>query len=196
MIKVIVFDWGDVCGLYNLEVFSTFLKKLSYDSSISSKYFEEFKPKFDRAILSEEEFWSGLSKKLEFDYHWSILATNNKKNLIVNWPLLDIIKKLRSNFKIALLSNMDPTSISGIRSEVKLSEYFDKVYFSSEIKKGKLEKEAVDMVLKDFNATTQELLFIDDYSGNIEKAKSLGMKTLLFKDIQEFKKELNSLLEN
>ena len=194
MIKLILVDWGDVCGLYDLEVFNTFLRTLGYDSSLVEVHFKEFKSQFDRDQLTEEEFWSKLAQKLGFKGHWSILAQNNKKNLVVNWPLMDYIKELKKRVKVALLSNMDKTSIEAIRSEVKLSEYFDKVYFSSEHKTGKLEKGVVDKIISDFKVKPEEMLFIDDFPGNIEKAKNYGMQTALFISIDDLKQKFSGKL--
>lgn len=196
MIKLVLFDWGYVCGLYNLEVFNTFLKKLGYDASLVEGYFKEFKSQFDCDQLSEEEFWGKLAGRLGFKEHWAVLAQKNKKNLIVNRPLLSYIKKLRKKVKIALLSNMDKTSIEAIRSEVNLSDYFEKVYFSSEHKTGKLEKAVIDKIVNDFKVKPKEMLLIDDFPGNVEKAKALGMQTILFTGVNDLKLKVSHLLKN
>ena len=196
MIKLVLFDWGSVCGLYNIEVFNSFLKRLGYDTSSVGGYFKEFKPQFDRDNISEEEFWGRLAQKLGFKGDWSILAQNNKKNLVVNWPLLDYIKELRKKVKTALLSNMDKTSIEAIRNEVKLSDYFKKVYFSSEHKTGKLEEAIIDKVILRFKVKLEEIVLIDDFPGNIDKAKALGMQTVLFVGIDDLKQRLGTLLKH
>ncbi len=196
MIKLVLFDWGSVCGLYNIEVFNSFLKRLGYDASLVDGYFKEFKPQFDRDNISEEEFWGRLAQKLNFKEDWSILAQNNKKNLVVNWPLLDYIKELRKRVRTALLSNMDKTSIEAIRNEVKLSDYFEKVYFSSEHKTGKLEKPILEKIMLYFKVKLKEVLLIDDFPSNIYEAKTLGMQTVLFVGIDDLKQKLGTLLKH
>ncbi len=196
MIKLILFDWGGVCGLYNLEVFNTFLKKIGYDASLVNNHFKELKSQFDRNQLSEEEFWGKLAQRLGFKGHWSILAQNNKKNLIINWPVLNYIKELKKKAKVALLSNMDKTSIEAIKSEIDLADYFEKIYFSSEHKIGKLEKAVIDTIINDFRVEPDEMLLIDDFPGNIEKARTFGMQTFLFVGIDALKQKLTSLLKH
>ncbi len=195
MIKLILFDWGDVCGLYDLEVFNTFLKRNSYDSSLVDKHFKEFKSKFDRDQLTEEEFWSKLAQTLEFKEHWSILAQNNHQNLSINWPLINYVKELQKKVKVALLSNMDKTSIKAIQCKIKLADYFEKVYFSSEYKTGKLEKEVLNKIMDYFQVQPEEILFIDDFPGNIDKAKSNGMHTVLFVGVEDLKQKVKALLQ-
>ncbi len=196
MIKLIIFDWGGVCGLYNLEIFNTFIKKKGYNLSSVDTYFKEFKPKFDRNQISEEEFWSELAQKIGFKEHWSILAQRNKKNLIVNRQLMDYIKNLKKNVKVVLLSNMDKTSIKAINKEVKLTNYFEKVYFSSKYKLGKLEKELISNIINDFNIKPKEMLFIDDFLGNINKAKAYGMQTILFIGLGDLRQKVSKLLKH
>ena len=196
MIKLVLFDWGDVCGLYNLEVFNTFLRKVGCDASLADGHFKEFKSQFDRDRLTEEEFWSKLAQKLGFKWHWSLLAQNNKKNLVVNWPLFDYIKELKKKVKVALLSNMDKTSIEAIKSEVRLADYFEQVYFSSEHKTGKLEKAVIDKIINDFKVKPEEMLFIDDFHGNVDKAKAYGMQTVLFVGVDNLKQKVNALLKH
>ena len=190
MIKLVLFDWGDVCCLYNLDVFNTFLKNKGYDQKIADAHFKELKSQFDRTEISEETFWNELSKKLRFKEHWSVLASENKKNLVVNWSLLDFIRGLKKKVPIALLSNMDKTSIAAIKNEVNLPDYFEKAYFSSEHGMGKLEKPIVDKILKEFKVKPEEILFVDDFPGNIEKAKRIGMQTILFIGADDLKSRL------
>ncbi len=195
MIKLVIFDWGDVCGLYNLEVFTTFLKKLDYNATLVDAHFKEFKSQFDRGSMTEEQFWTKLAESLNFKHHWSILANNNKKNLVVNWPLLDYITECRKKVRTALLSNMDKTSIDAIKSEVTLEKYFEKIYFSHNFKTGKLDKLVIDKLLDDFKVKPEECIFIDDFPGNITKAQKLGMKTILFVGINDLKTKLQQSIE-
>lgn len=196
MIKLVLFDWGYVCGLYDLEVFNTFIKNLGYNRSLVEKYFNEYKSQFDRDQISEEDFWSKLAERLGFKEHWTVLAQKNKKNLIVNRPLLSYIKELRKKVKIALLSNIDKTSIEAIKSTINLSDYFEKVYFSSEHRFGKLEKPVIDKIITDFKVMPKEMLLIDDFPGNVEKAKALGMQTILFTGVNDLKLKISHLLKN
>lgn len=196
MIKLILFDWGDVCGFYNLDILNNYLKKLGYNYTLVDSYFKEFKPRFDRDQITEKEFWENLSRKLNYLDNWKMLAKNNQKNLKINKHLLNYIKKLKTTAKIALLSNMDKTSIRAIKEKISLKEYFDKVYFSSEFKTGKLEKNVVDKIFTQFKVNSNEVLFIDDYVGNVEKAKDLGMQTIQFKRNKDLMLKLKKLLKN
>ena len=194
MIRLLLFDWADVCGLYDLRVFNTFLESQGYSVDIARAHFGELKPAFDRDQISEEEFWSKMAEKLKFKGHWSELANANQKNLKPNQPLLEYIQTIKNKVHIALLSNLDKTSIQAIQNKLNLKDYFEKVYFSYEYKTGKLDKPLIDKLLVDFNVKPEEILFIDDFQGNLEKAEKYGMKTLLYTDVETVKKELNKIL--
>jgi HAD superfamily hydrolase (TIGR01509 family) len=131
---------------------------------------------------------------MRFKEHWSILASQNKKNLVVNWSLLDFIRGLKKKVPIALLSNTDKTSIAVIKNEVNLPDYFDRAYFSSEHEMDKLEKPIVDKILKEFRVKPEEVLFVDDFPGNIEKAKRMGMQTILFIGADDLKSRLKGFI--
>ena len=63
-----------------------------------------------------------------------------------------------------------------------INDYFDKAYYSHEIKNRKPDKEAYEYVLKDNNLSASETLFIDDSIQNIDAAKALGLQTIFLKE--------------
>lgn len=194
MLKLIVFDWGDVCGTFNKESSNVFFKKIGKNPKKIDEYFHQFKAEFDRNQLSEEEFWKGLAKHIGFSRKWEVLAQNSEENIQINWALLKFIQTLRTRFKTALLSNMDATSIAAIRHKVNLEKYFDKVYFSSELGLGKLERLVLEKMLDDFKVAPEEVLFIDDFPANIECAKEFGINTVLYSSLENLKNQLRKEL--
>ncbi len=54
-------------------------------------------------------------------------------------------------------------------------------------------------ILKRYNqlkVEPNECIYIDDSTKNISPAKEIGMKTILFKDFEQFKHELNLIFSN
>ena len=194
MIKLFLFDWGDVCGSYDVERFDGFLRQNGYDTKGLKQFFSQKKPDFDRGLMTESQFWNALKKEIGFDGPWQTLATNNQKNLVLNQRLLKFIKTLRQRFSVAILSNMDPTSIRQIRREIQLEDYFDKAYFSCELGRGKLEDGVVRRILSDFDVTADQVVFVDDFTGNIEKGRILGFHCIHYHNFDDFKRQLQGLL--
>jgi putative hydrolase of the HAD superfamily len=104
---------------------------------------------------------------------------------------IELLKKLKEDFPIYLLSNTNAVHISEFRKkigEIKYQEFynlFDKVYYSHEIGFRKPNKEAFQLILDENNFNADEVLFIDDSLHHIEGAKNLGIKTYHLKDGEE-----------
>ena len=61
------------------------------------------------------------------------------------------------------------------------------------LKNGVLDKKIFLHVLEEINSKPEESLFIDDQEKNVLAARKIGMKGIVYKDINELKKELTQL---
>ncbi len=104
---------------------------------------------------------------------------------------IELLKKLKQDFPIYLLSNTNSIHISEFRKklgETKYQEFynlFDKVYYSHEIGFRKPNKEAFQLILDENNLKANEVLFIDDSPQHIEGANKLGIQTHHLSDTEE-----------
>lgn len=118
----------------------------------------------------------------------------------INDALLDFLKtkkdkqslpssKIKLNFVIftSMMLKDEP------ELKEKIDPVFSKIYSAAEMQFRKNDPESFKFILKDLNRTPEEILFIDDSEDNIESAKSLGIKTLLYKNNQEVFDTINSL---
>lgn len=78
-----------------------------------------------------------------------------------------------------------------IKKNNDLSAFKD-TFFSNEIGMLKTDKGSFEFVLRKTGMHAKYCLFIDDAPENIEVAKSLGIKTILFKSLNQLIKELAS----
>lgn len=93
----------------------------------------------------------------------------------VNNDALDLIKKLKCNYKIYLLSNINPYTHEKVK-ESNLFELVDGYILSYEVHKIK-PYEGIYYELKNkYNLNFEECLFIDDNINNIKTATKLGIK--------------------
>jgi putative hydrolase of the HAD superfamily len=110
---------------------------------------------------------------------------------ILNKTLLKIIRRLKKNYKTAILSNQwsMPYKIL-ITKEIKSN--FDVMVFSHQVGFKKPSENIYHLTLQRLNLKSNECVFIDDIEENLVPAKKLGMKTILFKNnkqlIQDLKK--------
>ena len=101
-----------------------------------------------------------------------------------------IILKLYNNYKLATIINEGSEwanyklDISGFR------KYFKKNFISGELGLAKPDLEIYLYVLKKLNAKPEECIFIDDKRENCIAAAKLGIKSIIFKNSNQLKKEL------
>lgn len=96
---------------------------------------------------------------------------------------LDFLLELRKHYKLYLLSNTNAIHWQWAckhdfnRNGHQVTDYFDRIYLSYELKMIKPEAEIFQTVLADAGLMPQETLFIDDAEANCLTAQSLGIST-------------------
>ena len=105
---------------------------------------------------------------------------------------IDVQKIKASGLITAILS--DQTNwLDEINQKTPFFYYFDYVFNSFNLGKGKRDPSVFRDVCSRMRLKPEEVLFIDDNIENIKRAISEGMKTIYFKSMDDFKKEIGSL---
>ena len=95
---------------------------------------------------------------------------------------IDLIKRLRQDFQVVLLSNLTPEMTSHIRKEHEVEALFNRCFFSCEIGSMKPHAEPYETVLREIGSAPSDCIFIDDSQQNIVAAKSVGIDGILYSD--------------
>jgi HAD superfamily hydrolase (TIGR01509 family) len=104
----------------------------------------------------------------------------------------ELIQNLRKNYKVVVLSNNIKERIDYLDEKYDLLRDFDAFVFSFKYGMTKRDINFFKKLLEIIKANVGECLFIDDKEECLETAKSLGMKTIFFKNIDNLIKELKS----
>lgn len=115
----------------------------------------------------------------------NIVAPYNKKRI-------DLVKNLTSKHKLVLLSNSSRDNDKAVFSS-EFARYFDRISLSHMNTEKKPSKKAFLRLLEDFNVYTEEVIFIDDKSKNVEGAKKLGINNILFENYKKLIDDLKKL---
>lgn len=199
MIKVIIFDFGNVVLTNDwshhhpkdLDEYSEYFGVAHNDLHAGWK---ANWPDFFIGKTSEDEFWEGFlntagSKRKDIG-HAKLLWRKYQKPME---GMLELLRKLKQKYRLAGLPNIGKGWLDYKREKYKLDDIFDVIVSSGYAGVMKPDIEIYKIVLKKIKAKPEECLFIDDKKENLEPAKRLGMKTILFTDIENLKKELSSL---
>jgi len=110
---------------------------------------------------------------------------------------LEMLLELKKKFRLLLLSNTNQlhieVSTAGEFARIgkKITDVFDKCYYSYEMGMAKPDAEIFETLLSDAGVSAYECLFLDDGPKNIEQASKMGIQTYLV-DINE---DLSFLLD-
>lgn len=184
MVKNIVFDIGDV--ILNFD-FNRVVDK--YTSDPQDKEF------ILNNILNTKD-WQGFTLidkgYLTIDEAITIVLknTNHKKDELItkvfkhyflyshfNEQVLDLIKRLKTRYKIYLLSNINEYTFNFIKDS-GLFERVDGYILSFQVHQVKPEEEIYKNLIHKYNIKAYESLFIDDTQDNIKTAKNLGFEAI------------------
>ena len=192
MIKVIIFDFGGV--LSKKGSFKPLCKKYSKKHKVSYKGFHDvlvdiwLKARVNN--VDSKLFWKECAEYLNTD------PKKLKKDMMkfdgYNKKTISLIKKLKKHYKVGLLSNHIEDWLEEIIQKRKLDKLFDVIVTSYDSKLAKPDIKIFKEVITKLKVKPQECVFIDDIKTNIPPAQKLGMKTILFKNLDQLKKELNT----
>ena len=104
--------------------------------------------------------------------------------------MLTLVRELRKRgFLVGLLSDQTEW-LDRLDAKYGLYQEFDRLYISYRLGKGKQNPTLYDDVSRDLGLDPQQILFVDDNPGNIQRAASRGWQTILFRDEQTLYSEL------
>ena len=97
--------------------------------------------------------------------------------------------------KIVLLTNLDTNAGDILTKRYGIPEFYDEIISAGEAGYAKPNPKIFEEALKRLNAKAEECIFVDDTEENIEAARTLGMKGILYRDFVSFRAELENLIQ-
>ena len=192
MIEAIVFDFYSVVTKENWSdgMARELSKRLGQDTQEIKRVFKKYLLPFTSAKLSPSEFLErfigSLDKKRnpsDFRYVFDIIPE-------LNHDMLELILRLRKNHKTALFSGNFKPVFPNFRKKFNPDDYFDYIFLTYELKLAKVDDKIWGVILEKMGLAPDQVLFVDDREIYNEFAEKHGINTILFRDIEQFKKEL------
>lgn len=184
MYKAIIFDLGGVIYDHPRGIVEQVLTAI-YNQSVEkvTKEYGKYRDDYYTGKLSTHKLVNLMSSAFKSNKsidkiknhwldHYGQLAKPNQK-------VLEIIRILRKNYKVYLLSNT--TEMSDIyNSKTGIYQNFDEIFLSFQMGLKKPNQEIYKKVISEVGVKPQECIFIDDQQNNLEVAHEVGIKTILF----------------
>ena len=112
----------------------------------------------------------------------------------VDQELIALIRRLRSNYKTALLSNAWPDLRHALEELWQIADAFDDIFISAEIGLAKPDERIYKLALERLGVKPQEAVFIDDFKRIIDAAADVGLHTIHYQNSAETQAALKDLL--
>jgi putative hydrolase of the HAD superfamily len=112
----------------------------------------------------------------------------------IDYELVDIVRRLRSRYRTALLSNAWDNLRSLMANDWHISDAFDTIVISAEVGLMKPDPQIFRLVLEKVDVAPQKAVLIDDFKENIEAARCQGLNVIHFKSRTQALSELGSMI--
>lgn len=97
--------------------------------------------------------------------------------------------------KIVLLTNLDTNAGDILTKRYGIPEFYDEIISAGETGYTKPNPKIFEEALRRLGAKPEDCIFVDDTVDNVEAARSLGMKGILYRNFVAFRAELETLIQ-
>jgi HAD superfamily hydrolase (TIGR01509 family) len=149
---------------------------------------------FDLGEIGPEDFYSEVLHKLEAKIEQDTFFRIYNDVFSINPPVLDLLRRLKTNNKLILLSNTDVERFGFIKKKFPEIFLFDDYVLSYEVGYLKPQPEIYIEALKKARVRAEECVLLDDLPENIEGAQRLGINAILYgpqTDLEAKLKQMN-----
>lgn len=184
MIKAIIFDIGRVILTFDNEIF---LNRAVKYSGISIDEMRDFifcengpEIRYETGMLTSDEYFDLLVKMCKL----SVSKEQFIQDFVDQYTLIDstmeIIKKLKGNYKLGLLSNTNELQHLYGWSKLGFHTLFDTMTLSYQVKAFKPDPKIYEDALKKLDCNPDEVIYIDDIEEYTAEASKLGLNVVWY----------------
>ncbi|MEM5792987.1 MAG: HAD-IA family hydrolase [Candidatus Aenigmatarchaeota archaeon] len=189
LIKGIIFDFS---GVFTIDgTFESFVKKYSGKYKVNEQDFLKFtidiwKP-VELGKVDSKVFWEKLSNFLNCS------PKEIRENMIKHYKprrgMVKIAKSLKGRYKLGIISNHMRDWFEESFKNMGLEGIFDVVVTSYKFGLAKPDPRIYNLTLDRMGTKPWETIFVDDLERNIKSAEKIGIKSIIFRNDRQIKKE-------
>lgn len=190
MIKNIILDVGGVLFDDSKNNIDNIFKK-----DCNSIYKNAYGKGFKECLLGKKTIKEHIKNLKGLDDYHDICYILNKENLSISYPVItenvNFVKKLKEKgYKIYLLTNITEDSYNYIDSIINIDNFADGGIYSYKEHIIKPDHRIYNLLINKYKLNKNETIFFDDKGKNINAANEIGLKSILFKSINDIKNNL------
>lgn len=198
ILKAVLFDFG---GVFAEEGFRNGIRKIAEKSNVDPDAAE--KAAFDLVYstgyvlgkCNEEDFWKSMKKATDITGDNDELREIILKDFVIRPWFPNIITKLREQGLTVCLLSDQTDWLDKLNDRDNFYHLFDRIFNSYYTGISKSDPGLFDDIANKLGISPEEILFVDDYHGHIERAQKKGYKTYLFVDKESFFNDLHKYFD-
>ncbi|MGC9397639.1 MAG: HAD family hydrolase [Anaerolineae bacterium] len=133
--------------------------------------------------IGVDEMWQGLGAELGLDAKEALaLQADFFRGDRLNEELLDFARRLRPHYRLAILSNAWNNAREIFTETLGLDEIFETMIISAEVGLMKPDPRIYHLALKRMGVAPPEAVFLDDLPENVEAARDVGLRAVLYRN--------------
>ena len=198
--RAVLFDFGRVISAQKpARLFEEYERILDLPAGSFKNLFDK-SPEWHDALLGRmtlDGFWEAVGPKLGLRTFEEISRFRHRfeADEAPNQAVLGLIQRLRGRCRLAVLSN-SPPGLSRWLEKWGILDCFDVVFCSGEQGVVKPNPRAYLETLKRLGVEPSQAVFVDDEAVNVDAARRLGLRAVLFTDSDSLLEELENLFQD
>lgn len=177
MIRALIFD---CFGVLYQEGFKYLMELCSEDGR---RQLEELHQAFDYGYIAEEEYLVEAAQILGIERDEILQILNQRQ--IKNDRMVSEVRRLKTHYKTALLSNIGNRVLPKLFNETELRELFDTVVLSGDEGVTKPDEAIFRITAERLGVAAAECAMIDDSQINCAGAAATGMRDIRYENHQQ-----------
>jgi putative hydrolase of the HAD superfamily len=195
-LRAVVFDYGMVLtGQPDPTAYASLLRITGLPMERLESFYWADRHAYDEGKLTGIEFWQNIVQDADLRLEasaivelnlWDARMWTTQNDAMLAWQLA--LKE--HGILTAILSNMGESVLANMKREFSWLSRFDVLVWSYQLKMAKPDPAIYRHLLKELGTRPEETLFIDDRQVNIDAANEMGIKGVLFTDVEQLRTDL------
>ena len=195
-INAVLFDYGGVLAEEGFrDGLIAFAKEQSLNTQDMPK--EGMKAVYDSGFVlgrgTANDFWSLIRERTDLVGNDAILTDRILSGFVIRPWMIELVQKCHKQGYVTGILSDQTHWLDELNERDHFYNVFDHIFNSYTLGKGKQDPSLFNDVAMELGLPIEEILFIDDNAGNVNRAREKGMHVLQYVDRESFIKELKQL---
>jgi len=195
-IRAVIFDYGMVLTCPpDPEAHRALVRITEIPADRLDRLYWAHRPAFDSGILTGRDYWRKIAFEAGLNLaetvidelvEWDARMWMTKNRAMLDWQL----RLKQRGVRTSIVSNMGDTVHQAMERELEWLSRFDVLVWSYQLGVSKPDPAIYRYALEKLGVPAAETLFIDDKQPNVDAAIEVGMKGVVFTDVQDLRASL------